>query len=151
MTRNEFLDNINSWWELIEFCNDEDCDVCEEIVDEDQKNDGVNADLCDEARRTDWKDIRNWLNDIPVGYEYYRCDGMFDYVPMNNGSDFQEYKDAVLEWMDDGGYWDDEEEEYPEDVIDDEPFEEDDEEDEEDEEDGSIDEDEFLAVLGRVV
>ena len=45
MTRNEFLDNINSWWELIEFCNDEDCDVCEEIVDEDQKNDGVNADL----------------------------------------------------------------------------------------------------------
>lgn len=149
MTRNEFLDNINSWWELIEFCNDEDCDVCEEIVDEDQKNDGVNDDLCDEARRTDWKDIRNWLNDIHVGYEYYRCDGMFDYVPMNNGSDFQEYKDAVLEWMDDGGYWDDEEEEYPEDVIDDEPFEEDD--DEEDEEGGIIDEDEFLAVLGRVV
>ncbi len=33
MTRQEFIDNVNSFWELIEFCNDEQLDTCADIID----------------------------------------------------------------------------------------------------------------------
>ena len=35
MTRNEFIDNITEWYELKDFCNDFDCDICEDIYDDD--------------------------------------------------------------------------------------------------------------------
>ena len=35
MTRNEFIDNITEWYELKDFCSDFDCDVCEDIYDDD--------------------------------------------------------------------------------------------------------------------
>ena len=35
MTRNEFIDNITEWCELKDFCNDFDCDICEDIYDDD--------------------------------------------------------------------------------------------------------------------
>ena len=34
MTRNEFIDNITEWYELKDFCSDFDCDVCEDIYDD---------------------------------------------------------------------------------------------------------------------
>ena len=37
---------------------------------------------------------------LPTGYDYYRCDGSFDYVGLDD-SDFEDYKSRVLDWMDD--------------------------------------------------
>jgi len=59
------------------------------------------------------------LQSIPTGYNYYRCDGAFDYVAIDD-SYFEDYKNQVLEWMDDGGYWEDEDEDYDPDGYDDE-------------------------------
>ena len=41
MTRQYFIDNINYWSELLEFCSDEDCDVCEDIYSEDARDDCI--------------------------------------------------------------------------------------------------------------
>lgn len=154
MTRRDFLDNITTWWELIDFCRDEECDICDDIVDEDGRDEEVEEDLADNIRNTSWKDILHWLNDIPTGGEYYRRDGMFDYVEMDNYGDFDEYKDEVLEWMDDGNYWDDDEEEDEdegEEELEDSPFDEESEADAEDDEEDLFDEAAFLEVIGKVV
>lgn len=149
MTRGDFLENIVTWWELIEFCRDEDCDVCDDIVDEDGRDEEIEGDLVDAVRDTSWKNILQWLDDIPTGGEYYRRDGMFDYVEMDDYGDFNEYKGEVLEWMDDGGYWDDEDEDEEE--IEGSPFDEESEAGAEDDEDDLFDEAAFLEVLGKVV
>lgn len=54
-----------------------------------------------------------FLSDIPTGYEYYRCDGTFDYVGLDE-SDFEDYKSRVLDWMDEDSLWDAEEEDEDE-------------------------------------
>lgn len=145
MTRNEFLDGVNTWRELIEFCCDEDCDACEDICDEDQKDDEIEADLIEIVREEGWKTIYHWLDEIPTGFEYYRRDGMFDYVGMDERGDFQEYKDAALEWMDDRDCWDEEETEEPEEQFDEEVIN----EDGPSKDNEAFDEMEFLAVLGK--
>lgn len=113
MTRSYFLECVNSWDELVEMCRDYECNVCEDIIDSETMDDYVEEDV----RESDcsWRELRDNLDDITTGYDYYRCDGTFDYVPMNDGSDFDEYKEEVLYWMDDNGMWDEEEEEEPED------------------------------------
>lgn len=132
MTRRDFLDNITTWWELIDFCRDEECDICDDIVDEDGRDEEVEEDLADNIRNTSWKDILQWLNDIPTGGEYYRRDGMFDYVEMDN-------------------YDEEEDEDEGEEELEDSPFDEESEEDAEDEEEVLFDEAAFLEVIGKVV
>lgn len=31
MTRNDFLNDVTEWWELLDFCSDEGCNICEDI------------------------------------------------------------------------------------------------------------------------
>lgn len=121
MTRTNFIENVTEWNELTEFCRDMDCDVCDDIIDADDLDSYVNTDLRDAvANGEDWEDIYRWLDGISTGYEYYRVDGSFDYEPMDNGHDFDSYKNDVIEWMDDNGLWDEEDdEEYDEEGYDD--------------------------------
>lgn len=115
MTRQEFLDDVCDFSELREFCYDNDCSICDDIYDDESKDDYINehlSDMADDAE--DWKSLYCTLRDIPSGYDYYRLD---DYGEFNglDGADFEDYKDEVLEWMDDNEYWDedeDDEEEY---------------------------------------
>lgn len=115
MTRNYFLDYVTEWGELIELCREYDCYICEDIINEDELDDYVGSDICN----TDygWRSIRDFLSGIPTGYDYYRSDGTFDYVGLDN-SDFEDYKNRVLDWMDEYGIWDAEEENEDEDNFD---------------------------------
>lgn len=45
MTRNEFIENITEWWELKEFCSDNDCFVCEDIISEGEYDEYVSDDI----------------------------------------------------------------------------------------------------------
>ena len=119
MTRQDFIENVNHWWELLEFCYNEDCDVCEDIISDEDRDYEINESVREYHTEYSWFDLRDMLRGIETGYEYYRRDGSFDYCGMDDGSDFDEYKDAVIEWMDDGGYWEDEEDEddYTEETI----------------------------------
>ena len=31
MTRQQFIDEVNDWWELIDFCNEEGCSYCDDV------------------------------------------------------------------------------------------------------------------------
>ena len=115
MTRSEFLDNITEWYELKDFCNDFDCDVCEDIYDDDDYDDYVEEDIRDAIADYGWRDIRDFLGNLPSGYDYYRRNSTLDYDGLGD-DDFEDYKEDVLEWGDDYGVWEDEEEEeYAED------------------------------------
>lgn len=61
MTRNEFIDNITEWCELKDFCNDFDCDICEDIYDDDDYDDSVEEDIRDAIADYGWRDIRDFL------------------------------------------------------------------------------------------
>ena len=126
MTRQDFLDNVTEWCELLSFCSDEECDVCEEVYDSDSRDDEVYADLEDAVNSGDysWGEIRNLLHDIPTGWDYYRRDGSFDYAGLNDNTDFNHYKERVLAWMDEDYYWDEEDEDRDDFVA--EPFDDDD-------------------------
>ena len=102
MTRNEFIDNITEWYELKDFCSDFDCDVCEDIYDDDDYDDSVEEDIRDAIADYGWRDIRDFLGNLPSGYYYYRRNSAFDYDGLDD-DDFEDYKEDVLEWGDDSG------------------------------------------------
>lgn len=110
MTRAEFYENVTTWWDLKNFCSDEQCDICDDIYDEEGRDDYINDCLMDWARNESWTELLSRLEDIPTGYDYYRYDDYGDWVGLDDG-DFDEIRDEVAEWMDDNGYWDDDEEE----------------------------------------
>lgn len=108
MTRQGFIDEITVWDELIDFCYNEECDICEDIISNGSMCEAIEEELVDAAREYSWRELRDALNSIDTDYDYYRREGVLSYYPVDD-SDFDDYKDDVLEWMDNGGYWDDEE------------------------------------------
>ena len=114
MTRQEFIDNIHYWSELIEFCSDNGCDYCEDIYDSDAWNDYVNDDVAEMARNDGWRDILGVLQEYDElsGYDYYRRNDYGEWIGLDD-DDFESYKDDVCGWMDDNDYWDEEDEEEP--------------------------------------
>lgn len=90
---------------MLDFCSDEGCNICEDIIDSDQLDEYVEEDIRD--TNYSWRDIRDSLSEIPTGYGYYRMNGSFDYDGMDE-NDFDSYKEDVLEWGDNNGVWEDE-------------------------------------------
>lgn len=109
MTRDEFIRGVSTWGELIDFCHEYNCDVCEEIYDEDAMDDEINYAVSEYAGNYSWYELRDKLSEIPTGYNCYRRNDRFDWDALGN-DDFEEYKDSVIEWMDDGGHWDEDDE-----------------------------------------
>lgn len=146
MTRAEFFENVTSWWDLKDFCSDEQCDICDDIYDEGGRDDYINECLIDWARNDSWTELLSRLEDIPTGYDYYRYDDYGEWEGLVDG-DFDEIRDEVAEWMDDNGYWDDDEEEA--DDEDEEPIDDEEEEPPVEDEDCSLGE-LFAASATRV-
>ena len=96
MTRQEFIDNIQYWSELLEFCSDEGCNYCEDIYDSDQWNDSINDDVYEMARTSSWRTILDVLQgyDDLSGYDYYRRDDYGEWHGLDE-DDFSSDLDAV--------------------------------------------------------
>lgn len=125
MTRDEFINDVNDFYDLKSFCWDNDCYECEDVYDSEQRDDYLNEHIIDMARSETWESLRDILNDISSDYEFYRLDDYGDWVGLDD-SDFETYKDDVLDWADNNDIWDDddEEEEIIEDynsIVDEEP------------------------------
>lgn len=121
MTRQEFDENISSWYDLLEFCRDAECPVCEDVYDEDDRNNEIDVWIEEYVCHHSWQDVKDKLCDIPEGYDYHRNDGDGDWVGLDD-SDLDDYKDDVMSWMDNRGLWDEEEdEEEEEDEYEEEP------------------------------
>lgn len=115
MTRQEFFDDVYDFRELKDFCYDNDCGICDDVYDDASKDEYIDDHLSDMADNAEsWQSLYRTLDDIPTGYDYYRLDDYGDFNGLDD-DDFEDYKNDVLEWMDDNEYWDedeDDEEEY---------------------------------------
>jgi hypothetical protein len=113
MTRQEFIDEINNWWELIDFCNDEGCDYLDNVYTAEARDDYINDyQLGDWARDNSWRILRDILDDLYDGYEYYKLDDWGDWMYLND-EDFESYKSDVLDWARQNYVFDEDEEEDP--------------------------------------
>lgn len=125
MTRDSFWDSINSWDELLDFCRDYYCPVCDDkVYSEEARDDIINGRLEDIVLDVDgWRGLATWLDDIPTGYDYYVLDEDDGWYGADSNY-LDDYKDFALNWMDDYGDWG--EEEYYDDSEDTTPLEEED-------------------------
>lgn len=117
MRRQDFIDDVTTWSELINFCYDEDCDVCEDIYSEDARDEDIDNNLTDWARNHSWQELYDILDAIPCGADYYYRDDWGDWHEVSDAM-FDDRKQDVIDWMDDGGYWDDEVDEEDEEIFD---------------------------------
>ena len=108
MTRREFIENVNDWYDLKDFCADNDCDILDDVYDEDGMDSEIEYYIGEYRGDYTWRELRDMLGNIPTGYEFYREEGAFDWVGLDD-SDFRDYKENVLDWMDDGEYWEEDE------------------------------------------
>lgn len=111
MTRQEFLDNIEDFSDLLNFCSEYGLYTMEDVID--NVSECVSEDLREYAYEFSWTEIRDWLNGIEDGGSWYRRDGCFDYCCIDDC--FDEWKGYVLQDADEDGVFDDEEEEEEED------------------------------------
>lgn len=112
MKRQEFIDDVRSFYDLIQFCNEYGYDgVCEDIFDDDERDELIEEDISDALQHCSWRAIRDNLNDIPTGHDWYRRDGLLEYSVLY-GADFESHKEVVLRLGDEDGIWEDEENEY---------------------------------------
>ena len=115
MTRSEFLEDIRDYADLKSFCYDNDCDLIDDVYSEEERDEDIENYTVDWARTNKWRDLFNILSDLDAnsGYDWYRREYADEWEILDNG-DFRSDKEAVLEWMDEGGYWDDEDEDEEE-------------------------------------
>lgn len=115
MTRQDFINDIECWYELIDFCNEEGCYECEDIYDSEQRDDFLNEEVENIARNETWRGMLETLQGFAdgSGYDYYIKDNYGDFVGLDD-DDFDAYKSEVLDWGDRYDIWDDDEEGYGE-------------------------------------
>lgn len=112
MTRNDFIENITEWWQLLDFCSDEGCSICEGIYHDDDLDNMIDEDIANAVNDgMGWGEIRDRLCDIDCSYDYYVSEGYMVYEGLND-DDFERYKNDVLNWMDDYDRWDEEDDDF---------------------------------------
>ena len=109
MTRREFINEVTTWGDLIMFCSNEDLEHCRNVIDDEFLEEEM---MPEDLRYAlddgwSWAEIREKLMGIDPDYEYYVCNGTLDYYPLDD-SDFEVYKQEVLDYME--GSWDQDEE-----------------------------------------
>ena len=108
MTREEFIREVNEWYDLRQVAYDYDCyDVYENILDEDEKDEWYNDVVRDNwSEEMPWYDLLDALNSIPNGHDWYIKDQYGD-VDVADDADFEDFKDQLLNFMDDNELFDD--------------------------------------------
>ena len=154
MTRTEFIERVNDFDSLIQFCYDNQLDFCDDVHDKESAYLMINEmvrDMVDNGEN--WESIRNFVCGIEPDCDYYIYDegGFVDADAM-----YDIYWGDVLNYMSGHGLWDEEE--------DDDEYDDEDDEEEYDEEDywsdeyapaadeedfEEISEDDFLMVIGK--
>lgn len=112
MTRREFLEEVNDFSDLLDFCWEESLSTCEDVYSEGSLSELIDEEIKEKIQYNSWMEVRDFLNDIPEGYDFYSQDGYGDWRGLGS-DDFEDYKLEVLREMDASGAWEDEPEEEP--------------------------------------
>lgn len=107
MTLEQFNDDIVDFGDLKTWCWDNDCDICDSIYSEDDRDSIIDEDLYNWAREYNWREIYRMLSEIPTG-DYYYLNGDYGWEEVEY--DFERWKDDVRDWGIENGAFDDEEE-----------------------------------------
>lgn len=115
MTRQEFIDDILDMSDLYNFCaNTRGYDhVIEDIYAEDALDDFVNNEV---SNYTDWRDLYNFLKDIPTGYDWYRIDYYGDITGIDD-SEFEDIKSDLLDELDSDEWFEEEDQDEEEEAV----------------------------------
>lgn len=106
MTRNEFVNSIFDFYDLMDFCRDYGCEYCEDIYDDDALDEEVEYDIREHNHEHSWRSLLDCLRNIPAGYDFYRKYAPFEYEGLDN-EDFLDCKNEVCDWADLNGYFED--------------------------------------------
>lgn len=112
MTREEFLE-ITYVSDLLEFADDVGYNFYDhdsfEVMDQDALDEYISSSIDDWAY-DGWEYLRNRLDDVPTGYEYYTLNqwGELEGLCYNNAN---EIRGGLLDWCDENGIFDEESDE----------------------------------------
>ena len=70
MTRQEFIDNVTEWSELIDFCDDNELDECEDVMSSEDMNDYIENNISDHVYDSGWRSVVETLSGIDTNYDY---------------------------------------------------------------------------------
>lgn len=111
MTRSEFINEVNTWSELTNFCYRIGYEI-DEIWEDSARDDYITESLQDNVRNGDyWGEIRDWLDNLDSGSEgdYWRRNDYGEWFILDD-NDLEAYKSDVLEYADDNELFDAEDE-----------------------------------------
>ncbi len=112
MTRTEF-EELVSFSDLLEFNWEESLGVMDDVISRDEMDEEIEEYIG--GYNGSWEDLRDRLYNIETGYDYYRRDGYLEYTCLDEYTDFDYYKEELLEAADARGVWEngEDEEEAP--------------------------------------
>lgn len=109
MVRDDFLEGIEDYSDLINFCNDNGIyDVLGDVCDDSEFCSLVDEDIRDSTRYDHWTDVRDMLSQLPTDSEsgYYRRNGRLEYEELTD-RDFESDKQYILALAEEQGLFDD--------------------------------------------
>lgn len=113
MTRQQFEEDVNTWYDLMDFCNENDLDDLCDVYDGETMSELIEEALVEEVRYRGWRDIRDMLDSIDDGYDFYLARGGLEFEGLTD-YDFDNYKDDVMESAERNDVFEDDEEEEEE-------------------------------------
>ena len=108
MTRQDFLDIYDDFYELKNFCSEHGCYELDDVYDSDDRDYYINEELAE--NREGWRDVLCWLRNIDDGYNWYERNEWGEWNGICD-DEFEDYRDRVLDWCEENGIFDEEEEE----------------------------------------
>lgn len=111
MTKQEFIDRVNDFEDLLNFCSNEsienDLDWYYDIYDYNEMREEVERDITEALNSNYWYDIRDMLNDIPDRGVYFERSDILMYNCIDD--DFDQFKDDVLQYANAHELWEEDE------------------------------------------
>lgn len=108
MQRQEFINAITTWEDLVDFCEDHCIDTCDDIFDQDRMNDAIESALTRWSEEFHWFDLRDILDEIPYCEYSIRGTNECEWISVDNNPElFESRKANTIAVLDECGWWDD--------------------------------------------
>lgn len=104
---------------LIDFCSDEGLyELYEDFITDEALDDMMNSRFRDMMEEQPWYEVKDAMNDIPQGYDWYVVNNFDGEVYGADDDDARRLYNDILAYFDDNGIWEEEEEDSCEDIDD---------------------------------
>lgn len=112
MRREDFYNDITMYEDLISLANEtEYFDLIYDIHDDDSYSNLISERIDDVVMEWTWEEVRDFLDELPHGYDYYLDCGYCEYIGLADGDDvFSDKREELYEYMCENDLFDHEEE-----------------------------------------